>query len=355
MIKPLTSLRFIFAFLVFMSHFIIFPQNEYPFLHHIFFEGYVGVSFFFILSGFILAYNYQERFANKLIDKKTFYISRLARIYPLHIFTMLIWIWMKKDVPLDSTYATNFILNILLLQSFYPIEGIKFNAVSWSLSDEMFFYLLFPFIIYWLIKSRRSFLPAFVLAITVLIALVYIYRNNDLAEWIFYTNPVSRVMDFAMGIGLYNICKSGILDKWRTKISPTLLEIAGICILVGFYSSAIFIPQVYRHAMWYWIPVSVLIYIFYYQAGTISKFLSRRILVLLGEISFSFYMFHTMVLWYVQRAFTLSNTQITPLLLFIISLGTTIIVSYLSYKYLEIPANRWIKRTFLKKEKTASN
>jgi len=352
MIKPLTSLRFIFAFMVFMSHSIIFSEGDYPFLHHLFFEGYIGVSFFFVLSGFILAYNYQQKFADKLIPRKTFYVSRFARIYPLHIFTLLIWMWMRKDVPVDSTYLTNLSLNILLLQSFYPLEGIKFNAVSWSLSDEMFFYLLFPLLIVWFVKSRRSFYIFWTLAIIFIFYLISLYQGSKYENWIFYLNPLTRIVDFSLGIVLFNICTSTRANKWRKSLSPTLLEVFAIMLIIVFYSLAYFIPYVYRHASWYWLPVGFLICVFYFQAGAISRILSHRWLVLLGEISFSFYMFHTMVLWYVKRfSILLLNTEPPQYIIFIGGTIFAVIVSYFSYKFIETPSNRFIKRLFLTKSK----
>ena len=57
---------------------------------HFFKEGFVGVSFFFVLSGFIIAYNYQEKLLTKTTTKRTFWVARIARIYPLHLLTLLI-------------------------------------------------------------------------------------------------------------------------------------------------------------------------------------------------------------------------------------------------------------------------
>ena len=71
MINSLTSLRLFFALLVFASHLEIINKS---FAKHIFLEGYVGVSFFFILSGFIIAYNYSDRVSTPS-EKKSYYIA----------------------------------------------------------------------------------------------------------------------------------------------------------------------------------------------------------------------------------------------------------------------------------------
>lgn len=56
---------------------------------HFYKEGFVGVSFFFILSGFIIAYNYQQKLVERKVSKRQFWVARIARIYPLHIATLL--------------------------------------------------------------------------------------------------------------------------------------------------------------------------------------------------------------------------------------------------------------------------
>ena len=79
MINTLTSLRFIFALMVFGAH--CYTIDKF-FDTHFFKEGFVGVSFFFVLSGFIIAYNYQKKFSENKIAKRAFWVARIARIYP---------------------------------------------------------------------------------------------------------------------------------------------------------------------------------------------------------------------------------------------------------------------------------
>ena len=84
MINTLTSLRIFFALMVFGAHCYVLDTS---FDAHFFKEGFVGVSFFFVLSGFIIAYNYQEKLLTKTTTKRTFWVARIARIYPLHLLT----------------------------------------------------------------------------------------------------------------------------------------------------------------------------------------------------------------------------------------------------------------------------
>ena len=165
MIRPLTSLRFIFALMVFSHHlgFVLSGDNENLkwIYNNVFAEGFIGVNFFFILSGFVLAYNYQERFEKKITTLKKFFVARFARIYPLHLLTLLLAfpLMLKKLWTGNKIFwGIKLITNLTLTQSFIPVKPVylAFNRPSWSISDEMFFYLIFPFLVVFLAKKIKG-------------------------------------------------------------------------------------------------------------------------------------------------------------------------------------------------------
>lgn len=137
MIKPLTSLRFFFALMVFFSH-IQFIEADDVFLtklyKSVFYEGYLGVSFFFILSGFILSLAYKNKILENQTSYKEFWMARIARIYPLPLFTLLIAIPLSLGSFFTSKvlWIGKLITNMFLLQSFIPSSSIffSFNAPS---------------------------------------------------------------------------------------------------------------------------------------------------------------------------------------------------------------------------------
>jgi len=145
LLKPLTSLRIFAAVMVLLLHCNI-MLVRFPWLVKVANIGYLGVPFFFILSGFIIAYNYQDRLESpngKHI--RSFYLARMARIYPVHLLTFLMvlpyvihWEWSGT-----SSFTFRAILNLLLLQSYSMNSNIyfAFNGASWTLCIEMFFYL----------------------------------------------------------------------------------------------------------------------------------------------------------------------------------------------------------------------
>lgn len=349
MIKPLTSLRFVFAFMVFLSH-LWFLLDESDFFKHlyddIFYEGYIGVSFFFILSGFVLGYSYHDKILNGEVRFSQFWLARLARIYPLHFLTLMVAVplSMRGD---EVEWITRFVLNIFLIQSFVPSDDIYFyfNSVSWSISDEWFFYLMFPFLVFLMLRKKYlKFLPFLLLLIPISLFLV----KESYHEKYFYINPLLRLGDFIIGKMLYRVYrKRKEIEILNDRKVATLAEIGSIILLSVFFYFHEDIGQGYRYSCYYWPPMIVLIYTFSYAKGAISDVLSNKFLVYLGEISFGFYMIHMLVIRYYaylpQKIEFLSvifpKGQIEAYIVFVISL----VGSMLTYKYFEQPLNRFIK------------
>lgn len=146
MINPLTSLRFIFAMMVFGAHCYVIDSF---FDAHIFKEGFVGVSFFFVLSGFIIAYNYQEKLQTGQTSKRRFWVARIARVYPLHWLTLfgaaIAGGYVVTSGGMD--YLKHFLASLTLTNAYIPRADyfFSFNSPSWSLCCEQLFYFLFPF------------------------------------------------------------------------------------------------------------------------------------------------------------------------------------------------------------------
>jgi len=351
MIKPLTSLRFFFAFFVFLSH-LSFAKTDNSLLNwlqrNIFFEGYLGVSFFFILSGFVLAYSYREKFLQKAITRKSFYLARFARIYPLHFLTLIL------AIPIiyfhNSLGISSFLINLFLLQSFIPKEDLffSFNAPAWSISDEMFFYLIFPFIIILFEKAKVLKTAFYILAPIILIAGIILIPEHDQKAF-FYVNPVIRSFDFILGILLYDLFKKQKFSScFTTAKRATLLEIFTLSAFFIFFIFHNFLNRGFRFSIYYWIPMCLIIYTFAQNKGWISKLLSNKILVFLGEISFGFYMIHYLVITYGNMLKDNYFINFNEVILSVIYFIVTLILSCFSFIYFEKPMNTFIKKKLIK-------
>ena len=355
-IKPLTSLRFFFALIVFLSHIKFIPESEvflYQIFNLLFRQGAIGVSFFFILSGFVLALNYKNRIKEKEVSFKEFWIARVARIYPLYLITLLFSVPLSFQLNINSLsfWIQGLIANIFLVQSFIPHIDVYYgpNGPGWSISNELFFYLLFPFLI--VILSRYSKAISWGLILLLLIPLGVYLSPDDLHEFLFYINPIARLADFFIGILLFRLYELEIFSAWfQSKFRANFSEISAIGLFALFFAVSRYIPTGYLYSSFYWIPMATIIFIFSYQAGSVSDLLSNKFFILLGEISYGFYLWHIIVIHYVYffiyRFFPFPNSYLVLVAIFL----ATLIISYLSYKIIEIPTNRYIRKKFRKED-----
>lgn len=349
MIKPLASLRFFFSILVFTSH-LWFLEYDHPTLAYIhknlFKEGFIGVSFFFILSGFIMSYSYQQKLLDDKISFTNYWIARFARIYPIHFITLLLAIPLSFNTDVVN-WINKFLLNVLLLQSFIPSDGyyLTFNAVSWSISTEMFFYITFPLLV--LLMTRAKTRWALVLAYITIVPIGLILTKDALHHAIFYVNPVMRIGDFVVGMLLYRLYEqrknTEYLNNRRFANIAEALTIAMMFAFVYFHKH---IPMGFRYSMYYLLPMSLLVYVFSYSKGFISDIISKKLFVQLGNMSFAFYMLHILVI----RYYTLLQSKIPALpinyIAAIMLYFVTLALAFVLHKYYEIPLSNYIRKLY---------
>jgi peptidoglycan/LPS O-acetylase OafA/YrhL len=357
MIHPLTSFRFIAAFLVFLVH-INFLKGH-PTLSALYVRyfdiGRFGVAFFFVLSGFILAYHYHKIFdtlnRNNLYQ---FYLNRFARIYPLHLITFILAIPFSLPLFFNNLFETTLkaIINVMLLQSFIPSKDyyFSFNGVSWSLSNEMFFYAFFPVILWALLRTRLNGQKLFVGSVIIYLALLSIVVTNvdaKLSEWLFYIFPFTRLIEFILGVifGLIFIQSSAKI-QYSIKVFSAL-ELLSIILLLTAAYYFVDVHKTLRYSVFFLPFLILLIYVFAHQRGVVSKWLSHKSLVYLGEISFSFYMIHQLVINYLNLVQMLNNYYIIKA---VTALAISVLYSAITYKYYEIPIRNRI-RDIVKKVK----
>jgi peptidoglycan/LPS O-acetylase OafA/YrhL len=354
-LKPLTTFRFFAALFVFLSHISFF--KEYEFLNwiyvRIFEEGYLGVTFFFVLSGFILTYNYHNKF--KTLDQQgifKFFIARLARIYPVHLLTFFLTVPLLYKAFLENALHTSIkaIPNLLLLQSFVPVNGVYFsyNSVSWSLSNEIFFYICLPFIIFFLnkIRLRGNTLISVVAGVwLVSIFFVFTFRDIELNYWLFYIFPLFRLSDFLVGVFLALLFLNPPIQRKvnHNIMYYTFMEfIAILSLIIAIYYFP-YVHQSLRYSVYYIFFISLIIYIFAFQKGLISKLLSNKFFLFLGELSFSFYMLHHLVIRYSSYLLIINSS---PIILAVFSFTVSILASALVYTFYEVPLRNKIKKSF---------
>jgi len=355
-LPALTSLRFFAAFHVVIFHF----QAMQIFIGPAWFQklssiGYVGVSFFFVLSGFILVYTY----AGRPIVLKNFWRARFARIYPSYAFSLLVtapfffyavltmnipfFVWAKAHLKLASA------LVLSLLQAWVPPAALTWNAVAWSLSVEAFFYVLFPFLL--LVLVRRSQPQLLLIAgASWLTSLVfsgsYVVLNPDRlsivnadvlgAFWLnaLKFNPLARLPEFLLGMA----CGFLFLRSRReSKLALPLVLFGIAALIVVVYFSAL-IPYPILHTALLAPAFAAIVYGFALRPNW-GAILENRWLVLCGDASYSLYLLHSMIVGMYFHSPTGQLRYQSPMGILVFVL-TAVSISALVYRFIEEPARR---------------
>lgn len=334
MIDTLTSLRLIFALLVFLSHLELISDR---FSGYLLTEGYVGVSFFFILSGFIIAYNYLDKLGTYR-ERRNYYISRIARIYPLHILTTVAAIALYGFSIHSPLSWIQLAMSATMTNAYIPRSDFffAFNAPAWSLCCEQLFYITFPLIIPLLRKQNRMTTLLILAAIAIIIGGAITPEAYSKGIW--YVNPFTRYPEFIIGILIFLVYRR-IKGYSIGKGPGTFIEIASVAMFMLFYVCGEEIPKVYRYSIYYWIPISAIILSFSLQKGALSGILSRKIFLIGGEISYGIYLIQLLVINSICTYCKGTDGIIAAAIAF----AATIIISYISHRYYEIPMNRRVK------------
>lgn len=333
-IRQLTSLRFLAAFVVLGSHLEFLMRSPVPgvaaFYDLYLRQGYCGVSFFYILSGFIIAYAYRDRLRSSEISAAAFLYRRATRILPLHWLVTAFFLAWLLFVKHEGPSLATVLLNLLLLHSWVPVSSVHYslNGPSWSLSNEMFFYAVFPL----LVKLPLPLLRRVTLYLGGTIALAAAAVSLTVSgyvptvEWFFYANPTTRLLEFLIGLLLYEAYCTGWGRRWATTASEWAVIAAmpaTMVVLVWFD-----VPMPLRYQLAFIPPMAAAILIFAYGEGFLSRMLRVPVLVLLGNASFALYLTHRPIVTFWER---LATPPVLPLVLICIA------VSVFVYRIFERP------------------
>jgi hypothetical protein len=313
---------------------------------------HIGVTFFFVLSGFLIHHRYADKFESGTYAFSTYILARIARIMPLYLFiTILTFIITPffKDVIAEKWVVLS-LLNITLLKGLFSATKFSGIAQAWSLSVEFCFYAMAPFLF---IRFKNQWIKYLGLSLLFLVLVFGFSRfleilpfGNDIGNirfYLGYTFP-GRSFEFFAGCFL-----SARLDAWSHKPSSfpfyTLLGSAGI--LVGIFSLSLL-----RQGADYGVqhPLGILInnfglpifMIFFFrglvlEASWLRSFFSSTPMELLGKSSFAFYLVHIGIFE------KLSNHFIPGLWWTFISMNVLAVVLFY---FLEEPAQIALKKWF---------
>jgi len=303
-LSGLTGVRFYAALFVYWYHVILIIPGMYALAGRSLFldaaEG--GVSFFFVLSGFILTYNYADVFRDGIsaASYKRFVWDRLTKIYPVHFLALLLVLpiaTLSPQLRLDWRAVP---LHLLLLQCFWPSSTPAFssylNVPSWSISCEWFFYLLGPVVMFLASGNRRRWvLVAVVMAYACGLGLFLWHGQSDEARFYFVSRfAPSRFVEFLLGVFLARVFLTS--SGQRLAGVSGLAQATGIGLLIAGAMSRPYVPWPLWGGLLY-VPGSILLVLgLAHDRGFFVAHLSRPWLNLLGRATFSLYLIHTPLL-----------------------------------------------------------
>jgi peptidoglycan/LPS O-acetylase OafA/YrhL len=358
-VPQLTFTRFLAALLVVLFHY---GKTAYPFnegmLHHFVSEGAVAVSFFFVLSGLVLALVYEPQMETGEFSRRKFFTFRFARIAPLYYlaFALTFIAWLPYPGHHEKFFPN--LLQALGIHAWIPGYSLDGNYTSWSVSVEFFFYLCFPFLLVFLRKLpvKKLVLLSILFWIASQVGHIFLksidngehYRLSQLNLY----HPLALLSCFTSGVtvGLL-IARRKTLIPWPAYVSIPAVVLSATAIFFILATDNFICPWVHNGML---VPFFLLLLCgLIYDRSFLSKTLSLAPLVWLGEISYGIYLLQHPVEVALRPLLEKIGTPDSSLRLAVYLLAL-IAVSAVTYHLVEKPARKFFRKLVpAREQKTA--
>jgi peptidoglycan/LPS O-acetylase OafA/YrhL len=333
--------------------------------------GFTGVHLFFILSGYLLF----QPFLKAILGSRpfpsigSFYLRRFVRIYPPFFLSLLIYVGLRLKTHTHIPSPANILAHAGLVSNYLnPKLWYSINPVFWSLAIEMQFYVLLPILsrLFYQRNAGRPNLRAAGLILTFFL-IGGVARSIEFFHWrstegihsyIFFRSIFSYLDLFAVGMFIALLRAEPFATRIRTRTGFGVLALAGFAIMIPanlwctFTAPASWLESP-RALYTILFPVAictawgmVLLANVLYEKKS-PRFLNRGFLVWAGQISYSIYLYHVGVEFFMLRVVHLSNSlgwDLRNLIYAVITLPVTLAVSALMYQLVERPCVQWLTR-----------
>ncbi|MGP3638589.1 acyltransferase family protein [Streptomyces sp. 24-1644] len=346
-LDSLTGLRFWAALVVVLYH-LSRLTGKLPWISDITWYGRSGVTFFFVLSGFVLAWTYD----GKSVPTKIFLWRRFARIWPLLAVSVLtsvaVWRALGTDISFRGVAATLGLVNSWVPDRAYLVGG---NPAAWSLSDEAWFYLIFPLLL--MLPMMRTARGRSWSAAVLCVASVAVWVAGALITepalrlWALDYFPPTRTLQFVLGVAAGLAVKRG----WRP---PGGLPVT-VALVVAWHMALVPWSGAVPDSLWY-SPYSAshllsapLFALLVAAAATADlegrrTYLSGAWMIRLGQWSFAWYLFHEIVIRAALGVFGRPDTHAETAALWLAVLVVSLVLAAIAYHYVEHPLERLLRR-----------
>ncbi|WP_201439598.1 acyltransferase family protein [Saccharothrix sp. 6-C] len=338
-LPSLTGLRFLGAFVVFGFHLhaggLFAGTGAEGVVGAVFGQGATGVGFFFLLSGFVLTWSARAGTPAGVGLRR-----RAARVLPNHVVA---WVVVFAGLAwLGGASVLGGVLGLVLLQAWVPVQSIYFgvNTPAWSLSCEAAFYTAFAWLLARVDRVPRRRLWALaigLMAAVVLVPVVALPLPADLEYWFVYVFPVTRALEFVLGMALARIVRAGLwirLPLWR----------AGALAVAGYAVSG-HLPGAFGYVAGTVVPLALLI-----PAAATADLTGAwspwrgRTAVFLGEVSFAFYLVHQVVMRLAEAFGPHAVGLGAATGMAVALLACSLVLAWLLHRLVERPAQRRLLR-----------
>ena len=322
-------------------------------------NGYTSVSFFLLMSGFILAYNYSDRAQRGQLNATKFWTARFSRLYPVYIFALIVSLGMlmaEWHVRTHGEFALGVVLTPLLLQGWIPKLATFWNTPAWTMCTEGFFYLIFPAVICWKRpKHWRGLLGMLALlwAAGMVLPTIYTIVQPDGPHPGRYTDsfwmralkfsPPPHVPSFLFGIVLADVdARISRNNRWRLLLGG--LGVAAIYTIL-YYGDHMPFALMHDGLM---MPLFGLAILGLAGHNIIARFFGFWPFVAVGQASYCLYILHFNLWDLIHKSGLLEATHLIAFDPWI-SYALLVAAAILTMKLIEKPTQKWIRGLTLPK------
>ena len=351
----------------------------------------LGMSVFFVLSGFVIHYNYADKFQGALGPAaRKFAAARFSRLYPLYFCGLVLalftsgYIW---KIPTDPGYAKGLLAYLACVQSwfFFTLEGYRLIdflfPLSWAVSTELFLYLLYPSIARAMSRASRPAAALAALAAVCVLSILAMSLVQDQSpwwllwaanhfpeaaganknffhhfhQWAVYLAPYPRIPEFIQGALAAQLLLTlrkrppSVLDRMtgRLLLYVSLAALVVLCVAVANYDYATL--QMLRQNTLFAPALAALMFCLARYESLPARLMRARPMLFLGEISLALYLVQT---WSLRFFASENPAPIEGPLAFAwagrygLSLAASVAVAWMAFRLIEIPSRNALRRVF---------
>lgn len=387
-LPALTGLRFVAAFLILLNHLLLnaVPRTQETFAPILSLVGILGMSLFFVLSGFIIHYTYGATLLRPGgTSFRRFIVARIARLYPLYLFFLGLTIVSTADLAALGwrTLLASMPATLLMAQSWvyvrFPTVILPhlYNSFSlaWSISTEMLMYLMYPAVLLLVRRDRLGLLASFLICGTIVVLLsgglaaawrhivvldellapfrhpgngFEVAGENSFMKWLLFTSPYGRFPEFVIGVltaHVYMRLRPVPIGRLEAMLglAATVISLAVILASLLPVDQRLWIVSVILSRIGYGAFIAAIIFCCArYRHALMARTLSLRPLVMLGTWSYGIYLAQS----YVARLFPgLTQVDAWKPVSVLAFWATLFAVSAVLYRYVEMPGRAFILRS----------